>query len=70
MNDEDVWIVGYYGKIYHSRDGSKQCYRKDAGITNALLGIDFVSENAWPGMTFREERRGKRKQGYDGVIGN
>ena len=45
MNDEDVWIVGYYGKIYHSRDGGKQWYRQDAGTTNALLGIDFVSEN-------------------------
>ena len=40
----NIWVVGYYGAIYHSADNGRTWTQKDAGTNISLLSIDFINE--------------------------
>ena len=45
VKNRNIWVVGYYGAILHFKDGGKTWSRQNAGVSNSLLGVDFVNEN-------------------------
>jgi photosystem II stability/assembly factor-like uncharacterized protein len=41
----NVWVVGYYGAIFHSNDGGKSWSRQNSETSDSLLGVDFVTDH-------------------------
>ncbi len=40
----NVWVVGYFGVIFHSTDNGLNWIKIDAGTKASLLGVSFVNE--------------------------
>lgn len=48
VNADHVWVVGYFGKILHSRTSGKHWVEQDSGKQKTLLDVDFVdTQNGW-----------------------
>ena len=44
---ENVWVVGYFGSLFYSKDNGLHWSRKDAGVKESLLGIHFLGGSSW-----------------------
>ena len=48
-DDDNIWIVGNYGTIYHSSDGGESWIKQDSGIKEFILcdGVFLDSKTGW-----------------------
>lgn len=44
VSGEQIWLVGYFGKIVHSSDGGTTWMAQTSGTSRALLGICMVDD--------------------------
>lgn len=45
LQNQHLWVVGYFGTIVHSPDRGKTWERQNAGTNASLLSVSFVNEN-------------------------
>ncbi|MFC1494313.1 WD40/YVTN/BNR-like repeat-containing protein [Thermodesulfobacteriota bacterium] len=41
---DNIWVVGYFGSIFHSEDNGLSWTRKNAGTNESLSGVYFINE--------------------------
>jgi photosystem II stability/assembly factor-like uncharacterized protein len=44
VQDQNVWVVGYFGAVTHSKDGGMTWERQNPGTRASLLGVSFVND--------------------------
>jgi photosystem II stability/assembly factor-like uncharacterized protein len=48
VDSTNVWIVGYFGTVFHSSDAGKSWTRQTSGTSSSLMGVYFTdSNNGW-----------------------